>query len=176
MMLMPIFKSTGRSAVVPRRAVLVVMMMGLVFLSSPTFADTVITQCTEPVLRNALSKGGTITCACSGTITLSNTITIATNAVIDGTGQSVILSGGNTVRIFTVNTGVNLTLKTVTLTGGKHAGTDGTNAVAASNAGGGAIFNDGGTVKATNCTFSANTATGGNGANGVVQLNGRGGD
>jgi hypothetical protein len=170
---MPISRFTDQAAIV---AVLA-SSLGLALLCPATAsADTVITQCTEPVLRNAISKGGTVTCACSGTITLTNNITIATNVVLDGTGQSVILSGGNAVRIVTVNTGVNLTLKTVTLSGGKHAGADGTNGVPAGNGGGGAIFNDGGNVTATNCTFSGNAAAGGNGANGVVQLNGRGGD
>jgi len=131
--------------------------------------------CDEADLRAALSEGGTVTFLCSNTITLTNTITITNDVTVDGTGRTVSISGGGNVRIFTVNTGVNLTLKSLTLTAGKHAGENETNGVAAGNGGGGAIFNDGGHFTAMDCIFSAHAAIGGDGAGGVVQLNGRGG-
>jgi hypothetical protein len=135
-----------------------------------------ITQCTETVLRNALGKGGVARFRCSSTIPLTNTIEITTNVVLDGTAQAVILSGGNGVRLFNVHTGVQFTLLGLTLSAGKDAGADGTNGAPAGNGGGGAIFNDGGSVVASNCVFSGNAASGGNGANGIVRLNGRGDD
>ena len=54
---------------------------------------------------NAASAGDTITFSCSGTITLSSTITLGKNLIIDGGGQSVTISGGDTVRVFIVNSG-----------------------------------------------------------------------
>jgi pectate lyase len=42
-----------------------------------------------------LSGGGTVTFSCSGTITLTSTITIASDTTIDGSGQAVTISGDN---------------------------------------------------------------------------------
>ena len=54
---------------------------------------------------NAASAGDTITFSCSSTITLSSTITIGKNLIIDGSGQSVTISGGDAVGVFIVNSG-----------------------------------------------------------------------
>lgn len=65
-----------------------------------------VTDCsTDSQLQDAISHatdGDTITFACSGTITLTSTLTIkrkgqtAGNLTLDGSGESVILDGGNT--------------------------------------------------------------------------------
>ena len=65
-----------------------------------------VTDCsTDRQLQDAISHatdGDTITFACSGTITLTSTLTIkrkgqtAGNLTLDGSGESVILDGGNT--------------------------------------------------------------------------------
>src|SRR5690349_3741504 len=47
-------------------------------------------------LQEALAGGGTITFTCSATITVSSTITMAADTVLDATDQSVTISGGNT--------------------------------------------------------------------------------
>ncbi len=54
-----------------------------------------------------------MTFSCSGTITLTATITIAADTTIDGSGQIVTISGNNAVRVFTVNPGVTLNLNTL---------------------------------------------------------------
>jgi len=75
-------------------------------------ATQVVSDCTGPSgpgrlvnVITAASAGDTITFSCSGTITLSSTITLDKNLTIDGSGQAVTISGGDTVRVFIVNSG-----------------------------------------------------------------------
>ncbi len=116
--------------------------------SSPAMLDAVfrkVTRCTETILRLALAEGGTVRFAGDGTITLSNTIVIGTNTVLDGSGRQVTISGGNLVRVFYVNTNATLTLVNLTIADGLST-----------NGYGGGIYNEG-TFNATNCLFAANT-------------------
>jgi hypothetical protein len=155
---------------------LLISMLSLQLAEPGAVRAALVAECTEADLRIALSEGGTVTFLCSGAITVTNTIVISTNVVLDGTGQSPNLSGGNAVRIFRVNQGVSFTVKNLTLAGGADTGASGTNGTAGASASGGAIFNDGGTVTLVDCQVSTNRAAGGNGGNGVAQLNGDGGD
>ena len=123
----------------------------------------------------AIIEGGTVTFRCSGTITVSNTIVISTNVVLDGTGQNNSISGGNGVRIFTVNPGISFAVRNLTLTGGANIGAGGTNGTAGGSASGGVIFNNGGTVTLVNCQVTGNSASGGIGGDGVVEVGGEGG-
>ena len=84
-------------------------------------------------------------CTDAGAIMLTGTLTSAVIVTIDGTGRSVTISGGGTVQLFVVNSGVTLTLRGLTLANGKSTF-------------GGAIFNSGGTLAVTNSTFSGNAA------------------
>lgn len=93
---------------------------------------------------NAALAGDTITFSCSGTITLSSTITIGKNLIIDGSGQAVTISGGDTVGVFVVNSGMSVTLSHLTITHGY-------------NWRGGGIGNWG-TLTVTDSTLSANRA------------------
>lgn len=131
-------------------------------------------------MRAALAGGVSVGFACDGTITLSNTIAISTNTVLDGTGHQVTISGANAVRVFYVSTNVTFTVANLTVASGFA-----TNGAGIYNDGGalnllgtrfqsnsasltatdpnlpvegGAIFNRGGKVNATNCTFSSNRA------------------
>jgi CSLREA domain-containing protein len=93
------------------------------------------------------SGADTITFSISGTIALGSTLpNIADGAglTIDGTGHLVTLSGGDAVRVMSVND-VPLTLDHLTIADGSSA-----------NAGG--IYNLG-TLIITDCTISGNTAT-----------------
>jgi CSLREA domain-containing protein len=127
---------------------------------------------------NATSADDTITFSVSGTITLSSTLpaivstSTAGKLTIDGTGQSITISGNNSVRVFEVNSGGDLTLQNLTvsngsavfggsiLNGGTLTITNSTlSGNSASNIGGG-IYN-GGTVNITNSTFSGNSASSG---------------
>ncbi len=107
----------------------------------------------------AASSGDTINFSCSGTITLAATMTIAKNLTIDGTGQTVTISGGNAVRVLIVNTGVSLTLNNLAIANGKSP----------SGSSGGGIVNLG-TLTITNSTFSGSNTI--NGYGGGISNNG----
>src|SRR5229473_3588860 len=100
-------------------------------------------SCTEAALNACLPGGGgfdgTVTFACGGaaTITVTSTKTISANTTIDG-GSVITISGGGTVGVFSVNSGVTFTVENLTIANG-----------AAPN--GGAILNSG-TLNVTNST------------------------
>jgi hypothetical protein len=152
-----------------------------------TLTPPVVTNSTETALRAALAAGGTVTFASSGAITLTGTVEIARDTILDGTGQDVTISGGNAVRVFYVDTNVHfsvihitigdglsdfgagiynaggqLTLEQCRLTNNAARGADATGTTAAGSAGGGAIYNAG-TFAANLCAFSGNFAQGGPG-------------
>ncbi len=104
-----------------------------------------VTNCTEAVLRAALAGGGTVGFACDGTITLTNTILITTNTVLDGTGHQVTISGANAARVFYVSSNVTFTVASLTVAYGQATY-------------GAGIYNDGGTLSASATVFQANTA------------------
>lgn len=129
----------------------------------PTRAQLVLTNCTESALRSALTNGSVIRFDCDATLLLTNTLLIATNTTLDGTGRAVTFNGGNQVRLFEVLTNVTLTLRNVRLTSGLHGGNStNTNTVVTASgttARGGAIHNRG-TVVLVNSHLSGNTAEG----------------
>ena len=114
-------------------------------------------SCTESALNACLPGGGsfdgTVTFNCGGaaTITVTSTKTISADTTIDG-GGVITISGGNSVGVFSVNTGVNFTVQNLTIANGNSA----------SYAGGG-IDNEGGTLTVTNSTLSGNSALAGGG-------------
>jgi predicted outer membrane repeat protein len=130
-------------------------------------------------LRDAMNKassGDTIVFSLSGTITLGSTLpNVTTTLTIDGTGQSVTISGNNSVGVFDVNvpsgSGGNLALNGLTVTHG-NAGFGGgvynagtltiQNSIFSGNSAstcGGGVCNGGGTVTIVNSTFANNSAT-----------------
>jgi hypothetical protein len=133
-----------------------------------------ITDCTDDsqlqsAIANAAS-GDTINFGCKGTITLSQTLVISKNLTLDGSGQQVTLSGGDSVRVLSVNPGVTFTLNALTIAHGSTTGGGGglenkgtvsiSNSTFANNSGlfgGGGLFNIG-TVNITNSTFANNSA------------------
>ncbi len=97
------------------------------------------------------SGADTITFNVNGTITLGSTLPDITSAMtIDGTGQTVAVSGNNTVKVFHIAAGGNLTLNSLTIQNGNAGPFYGNR--------GGAVFNELGALIATNVTFSGNTA------------------
>lgn len=98
-------------------------------------------------LLSALEGGGTVTVECDGTIYLTNTITVATNTVLDGNGHSISISGGGSNRVFFVQTNVQFTLQGLSVVDGFSTN-------------GGGLYNDGGNVVITNCAFLRNSAAG----------------
>jgi hypothetical protein len=107
-------------------------------------------SCTESALDACLPGGagftGTVTFNCGGaaTITVTSTKTISADTTIDG-GSLITISGGNSVGVFAVNTGVNFAVQNLTIANGR------------SGAGGSGIFNNG-MLTVTNSTFSGNYA------------------
>jgi hypothetical protein len=126
-------------------AILVLLAVGL--LPAPAHAGGVVTVCDEAHLLAALAGGGTVTFACGGTITLTAEIVIVADTTIDGSGQSVTISGNHAVRVFKVNVGITLNLSHLTVVNGYS-----------NNSSGGGIYN-GGTLNVWNSTFSGNTVT-----------------
>jgi hypothetical protein len=125
-------------------------------------AGGTVTNCDQASLEAALAGGGNVSFACSGVIVLTNTLRITTDTVLDGTGQSVAISGNDSVRIFSVQGNVSLTLMNLTLTRGKDVGAPG-NFQPGGNGTGGAVFVDGGILNAINCQFATNQTVGGRG-------------
>jgi hypothetical protein len=112
---------------------------------------------------NGIVGADTITFTVSGTIRLASTLpAINDELTIDGTGQSITISGENTVRVIAVNRGKTLNLNALTVMNG----------FACAGAG---IYNRAGTVNITNSTFAGNVSSGcaGGGAlneNGIMNV------
>jgi hypothetical protein len=147
--------------------VLFALGFALLAFSSARAAGTV-SSCTEDELRAAVAGGGLVTFSSNCSITITQPIPIAfVDTTIDAGSNTVTISGGGSVSLFSVTN--NLRLVGLTLANGKS-----TNGI------GGALFiNAGATVIATNCTFTGNSAVGPNGtagAKGADNSSGRGHD
>ena len=111
----------------------------------------------------------------SGTITLTSSLSLLAFSpqvlTIDGTGQTITISGDNTFQIMVVSSNFQLTLENLEVTKGKlgimnTGNLTVTNSTFSDNHSdtGGAIFNyEGGSLTVTNSTFSSNSATGSGG-------------
>jgi hypothetical protein len=148
----------------------VIVLLAVAAPAAPAQAGGVVTVCDEAHLLTALAGGGTVTFACSATITLTAEIVIAADTAIDGSGQEVTISGNNAVRVFTVNPGVTLILIELTVTEGNasigggvfvenYATLTVNNSIISDNSGGG--IGNGGVLVVNNSSFSSNSAAGG---------------
>lgn len=132
---------------------------GMLLCARPVGAYGTVTNLSNPAqLEAALAGGGLVVFAASGTLTLTQTLTITANTWLDAAGQTVTLSGGATtsgggVRLFNVSTGVTFLIRGLSLERG-------------SSTNGGAILNFG-TLLLNSCTFAANAARGPDGADGA---------
>src|SRR3989442_5145251 len=122
------------------------------------FAGGTVTNCDQASLETALAGGGNVTFACSGMIVLTNTISITTDTVLDGTGQSVTISGNDLVRLFYVATNVSFTIVNLTLAHGNDVGAAGDAQTPGGNGYGGPLFIDVGARHATYGQLSCNRA------------------
>ncbi len=80
-------------------------------------------SCTESAFDTALAGGGLITFNCGASplvLVFTSQKIIGSDTTIDG-GNKISLSGGNTTRLFSVSSGVHLTLKDLTLIHGSSA-------------------------------------------------------
>jgi hypothetical protein len=126
----------------------ILVLLAIAVPAAPAHAGGVVTVCDEAQLLAALAGGGTVTFECSGTITLTNTISIAADTTIDGSGQDVTISGNDAVRVFDVPPGVALHLAQLTVANGNAS------------LGAGVFVDRYATLSASNVTFADNTANG----------------
>jgi hypothetical protein len=110
-------------------------------------AATPLAVCDETSLRSAIAPGGPVLFDCDGTIVLTSPLVITNDVTLDANGRSVILSGGNAVRLFSINSNATLTLLGLTLVEGRAQA-------------GGGILNDRGIVHLANCTVANHNALG----------------
>ena len=129
----------------PKYLVTILILLALGVPASPARAGGIVGVCDEAHLLAALSGGGMVTFSCSGTIILTATIRIEANTVIDGSGQTVSISGNQATRVFFVIPEIALNLNELTIADGSFYGS------------GGGIYNQG-TLTVNNSTFSGNTA------------------
>ena len=138
--------------------------------SGPTSPSTKVCEVITPVddlstagsLRNLLADTtcNTITFDNTlSTITVSNQLEVNRPVIIDGSGSAITISGGGSTRVFWLTSSANVTLKNLTVSGGKVSGPD-----TDPQSFGGGIHNDGGivTIK-SGTTIRGNSATGGGG-------------
>jgi hypothetical protein len=135
-------------------------------------------SCTEQALVAAVATGGIVTFDCGAapvTITVTAEVPVSEDTTIDG-GKLVTLSGGKSTRILHIKSAWNvatplLTVQNLTFTDGFT--TDVPNTTSTSE-GGGAIFEDGGSLTVIGCTFTNNQcASSGQDVSGGA-INGRG--
>jgi hypothetical protein len=109
----------------------------------------------EASLRAAINIGGWVSLGFNGTVTLTSTINISNNVILDGRNVSATISGGNAVRLFTVAPGATLSMTNLTLANGNFSVTNGTLDPTAD---AGAIYNNGGMVSLNGCLLTNNLA------------------
>jgi hypothetical protein len=136
------------------------VLAGLLFAPC-AFGGGTVANCTQADLEAAMLGGGKVEFACSGTLTLSKTITVSQDTFLDGTGQSVTLSGANNVRLLVVNTNVVFAARNLTLADGKVVVTN--PSLPAQDANGAGILNLGGTVILNGCAITGCYVQGGPG-------------
>ena len=131
-------------------------------LTNSTDPTNVVTTLDEASLRKAISIGGWVGLNFNGTITLTNTINITNNVILDASGVSATISGGNAVRLFYVAPGASLTASNLTFANGMMIGSGSlmlTNGEGTGKpADGGAIYDDNGNVTLVACNVTSNNA------------------
>ncbi len=131
----------------------------VVFITPPPPTNLVVTNLATDDVRGAIERGGSVTFATDGVLTLSNQIEIANDVSLDAGGHSITFSGGNTSRIFSVSSGAFLVMTNLTLAHGR-----------ATDAGG--ALHSQGTVSAYDCRFLSNAIVAAAGIAGTNGLDG----
>lgn len=148
--------------------------------SACTLREAILTANLAPANADCGANGGapyTIDFGLSGTIVISPTLpNLNQNVTIDGSGQTITVSGQSSFRVFNVTSGKTVTLQYLTVANGSsnagaavyNSGTLNVNhaTFTNNNAGtgwGGALYNNG-TLNVTDSSFSGNTTTGWAGA------------
>ncbi len=134
-------------------------LAGVVAAPAPACAGGIVTVCDEPHLLAALAGGGNVTFGCSGTITLTQTITIASDTTIDGSGQSVTISGNHAALLFRVDSGRSVDVTALNFADGIVLVNYGTLNLSNCIFSGGSRVVSSGTLIANDSTFSGSTDT-----------------
>ncbi len=143
--------------------------VALLVLTNGGGSTNVVNTPTDAALRAAIAAGGWVSISCNGTITLTNTITLTQNVILDASGVNLVISGGGANRIFNVPSGITLAATNLVLANGLV-----TTNVSTVTSDGGAIYNDG-TVILTGCTVTNNSAvnlSGGTSRGGAIYSDG----
>ena len=147
-----LFSREGVQTVRPNRLITILVLLALAVPAPPAYAGGIVSICDEAHLLAALADDGTVTFSCSGTISLTAAIVISADTILDGSGQTVTISGNHAVRVFTVNSQGTLTLNKLTIADGYVAG--------ATFGYGGGIYNYSSAATVSNSTFSGNSGYG----------------
>lgn len=123
----------------PFRQGICLALLAAICLPRVAFCGGVVSHTDEADLLAAMSGGGTVTFAVSGTIYLTNTIVVSNNTALNATGQNVAISGSNAVQIFSINSNTTVAITNLIMKDG-YGGN------------GGAIYNAG-MLQLTTCTF-----------------------
>jgi hypothetical protein len=116
-------------------------------------AAGVVTNASFASLVKAMEGGGVVQLSFNGTVAFDYEVHVVFDTVLNASGRQVVLSGGGQRRLFTIASGIELGLGSLTLSTGTSTH-------------GGAIYNNGGILRATNCIFTGNKAVGNRGFNG----------
>jgi hypothetical protein len=141
-------------------------------VASGCIGTNVVTVASEAALRDAIAIGGLVRCCFNGTITLSNTIDVLRDVTLDAHNRSVVMSGNNSNRIFTVESGVTFSATNVVFANGRNVGQGTVNPPGPGQ--GGAIYSVGGTIQLVSCALLSNSVTGGSGPPGAGFIGGQG--
>jgi hypothetical protein len=135
----------------------------------PGDGTAIVANCTEADFLGALACGRKINFQCDGTIRLTQPVAITSDRILDASGHNVVISGGNSVRIFDVQPGASLSLVHVTVANGRTSGKSvfGYNGEAVF---GGALNIASASLAAMDCVFESNAAFGASGG-GVNSVN-----
>lgn len=127
-------------------------------------AGGTVTLLSQTQLEGAMAEGGDVMFAASGTLVLTNTIHVLANTTLKAGSHTVLISGGDSVRLFQVHSNVSFRTEGLVLANGRVLGANG---VAGSPpfpgepARGAAILNQGGTVTLIDCTLTNHFVRGG---------------
>ena len=169
-----------KSSIARRVAFLASMVLGMLAVASPAWAETLTVTNKDDSgtgsLRAAVATANTNSEADTITFDLpegENTITLTTDQIsftesqkttVDGGAGGVTVSGGDATRVFYVDSGGNLSTKRLTISDGS-----------APTAQGGGIFNRGGVLSIIDSTVSGNSSRWGGGVASLTSLSGMGG-